>query len=137
MEQKKPNYILIFAAVFFILSLITTVIVTIFVISDGSTKMCSYNGESYKNGQTFMDDCNSCSCDNGEVACTTMACEEGADGIEEEDYVDLEDPESDELTCEYEDVYYEEGEEFTANDGCNTCTCSQGEVSCTDMACEE
>ncbi|HBC45160.1 TPA: hypothetical protein DCZ81_03275 [Candidatus Collierbacteria bacterium] len=37
---------------------------------------CQYNGKTYKNGETVsVDKCNSCSCDNGQVACTLMACE--------------------------------------------------------------
>jgi len=37
---------------------------------------CQYNGKIYKNGETVsVDKCNSCSCDNGQVACTLMACE--------------------------------------------------------------
>lgn len=35
---------------------------------------CSYKNVTYKNGESFKDDCNSCSCQNGEVACTLMAC---------------------------------------------------------------
>lgn len=40
-------------------------------------KTCDYNGQTYKAGQGFQstDGCNSCSCsENGEVACTEMAC---------------------------------------------------------------
>lgn len=37
---------------------------------------CQYNGKTYKDGETVsIDKCNSCSCDNGQVACTLMACE--------------------------------------------------------------
>ena len=31
----------------------------------------------------------------------------------------------------------EEGEKKDADDGCNTCTCSEGEWACTELACEE
>lgn len=44
----------------------------------GFRASCDYNGQTYKAGQGFMDaeGCNSCSCsENGEVACTLMACE--------------------------------------------------------------
>jgi len=39
-------------------------------------KGCFYNGITYQNGDGFQaeDGCNSCSCDNGQVACTMMAC---------------------------------------------------------------
>lgn len=35
---------------------------------------CSYNNRTYRNGESFRDDCNTCSCQNGQVACTMMAC---------------------------------------------------------------
>lgn len=36
---------------------------------------CTYKGVAYKDGEGFSDDCNSCSCQNGEVNCTAMACD--------------------------------------------------------------
>lgn len=38
---------------------------------------CEYKGKTYANGAAVPsgDTCNSCSCDNGQVACTTMACQ--------------------------------------------------------------
>ncbi len=35
---------------------------------------CTYNNQVYKNGESFKDNCNTCSCQNGQVACTLMAC---------------------------------------------------------------
>ncbi len=37
---------------------------------------CTYEGTNYKNGEGFKDKdgCNSCSCQNGQIACTEMAC---------------------------------------------------------------
>ena len=35
---------------------------------------CTHKGVAYQDGEGFKDDCNSCSCTNGEVACTAMAC---------------------------------------------------------------
>lgn len=37
---------------------------------------CNYNGNTYKDGEGFKssDGCNSCSCQNGQIACTEMAC---------------------------------------------------------------
>ncbi len=37
---------------------------------------CIYNGMTIQSGETVPDDCNSCSCENGEVMCTMMACAE-------------------------------------------------------------
>ena len=41
------------------------------------TKTCLYGGKTYKSGDGFKstDGCNSCSCEDGQVACTLMACE--------------------------------------------------------------
>lgn len=40
------------------------------------SKSCQIGGKTYKSGESFPaeDGCNSCSCDNGNVACTLMAC---------------------------------------------------------------
>lgn len=37
-------------------------------------KICEYKGRIYREGEGFKDDCNSCGCANGQVACTMMAC---------------------------------------------------------------
>lgn len=39
---------------------------------------CEYNGWAYAHNESFdsTDGCNVCSCNNGEVVCTLMACEE-------------------------------------------------------------
>lgn len=37
--------------------------------------------------------------------------------------------------CEYNGWAYTDGESFSASDGCNTCTCSNGDIVCTEMAC--
>lgn len=50
-----------------------------------TTKTCSYGGKEYKTGESFpaSDGCNSCSCSNGEAACTLLGCvaKEPVDGI--------------------------------------------------------
>ena len=38
--------------------------------------------------------------------------------------------------CYYNGVEYKEGERFSAEDGCNTCFCNNGEVACTLIACQ-
>ena len=37
---------------------------------------CTYNGNTYKDKDAFVasDGCNTCTCNNGEVTCTTMSC---------------------------------------------------------------
>ncbi len=37
--------------------------------------------------------------------------------------------------CEYNGWAYADGESFPSSDGCNTCSCSNGDVVCTEMAC--
>ena len=41
------------------------------------TKRCEYGGKTYASGDSFPDEdgCNSCSCEDGQIACTLMACE--------------------------------------------------------------
>ena len=79
---------------------------------------CSLDGVSYESGATGIpasDGCNTCGCQDGQLACTLIACDVG--------------------TCTYEGRGYSEGASFTSADGCNTCTCSQGSVACTERAC--
>ena len=40
-----------------------------------------------------------------------------------------------EKNCFYENKIYRSGEGFKAADGCNSCSCQDGRVSCTLMAC--
>ena len=49
--------------------------VNIFTSSPKLPSSCDYKGQSYRNGEGFSDKCNSCSCQNGQVSCTAMACE--------------------------------------------------------------
>jgi hypothetical protein len=50
--------------------------------ADGQVTTCFYGGKTYNPGDSFRDDCNTCTCEsNGAVACTLMACptDAGAD----------------------------------------------------------
>ena len=38
-------------------------------------------------------------------------------------------------SCVYDGTTYAEGSSFPATDGCNTCSCTDGMVVCTEMAC--
>ncbi len=43
--------------------------------TDGQVITCSYGGKTYNPGDSFPQDCNTCSCGaNGQVACTLIAC---------------------------------------------------------------
>lgn len=96
-------------------------------------KSCEYNGNTYKSGEGFsdIDLCNTCSCDNGKVVCTTMACEPRREYEE----VPI-NPDSSMKSCFYNGVTYQSGEGFADIDGCNSCSCEDGKVACTLMACE-
>ncbi len=79
---------------------------------------CSVGGVSHASGATGIpasDGCNTCSCQDGQLACTLIGC--------------------DVATCDYEGRAYTEGASFTSADGCNTCTCTRGGVACTERAC--
>lgn len=39
------------------------------------------------------------------------------------------------LQCLYNGKTYQDGESFLSEDGCNTCSCSNGQVLCTERAC--
>jgi hypothetical protein len=39
--------------------------------------------------------------------------------------------------CEYHGWAYAHGETFDSIDGCNVCSCNDGMIVCTEMACEE
>lgn len=43
--------------------------------------------------------------------------------------------ESEPSMCKYDGMRYKDGEKFPATDGCNTCVCSGGRVSCTETDC--
>jgi hypothetical protein len=59
------------------------------------------------------DGCNTCTCSDGEWACTEKACEGQSSGP---------------VACQ-------DGEMMPAPDGCNTCTCFGGEWACTAIGC--
>jgi hypothetical protein len=134
----QSSNVLIFAVVFFVISLLTTLIVAGLYLNNNIGKSCTFNGATYKEGEGFMNDCNSCSCTDGEVSCTTMACE-GVDFVEEfldeEEFIDDEIIDGEEVVglCLENDVFYEEGEEFTKEDGAVSCVCTASEIVCEDV----
>lgn len=79
----RRNIVMLSIAVsFFVLALISTIVIAFLLLTGYSnSKACIYKGTNYKQAEAFMDDCNSCSCDNGKVVCTTMACEDDYGGL--------------------------------------------------------
>lgn len=43
--------------------------------SGTTTQSCVYKGKTYAGGEGFKDQCNSCSCEKGQVSCTAMFCQ--------------------------------------------------------------
>lgn len=94
-----------------------------------SSKTCSFRGDvvwwdgnghtipaprvAFAEGERFLgpDGCNTCTCSEGAISCTEMACNH--------------------QVCNP----YKIGQTFPAPDGCNTCTCTDRGVSCTEAAC--
>jgi hypothetical protein len=87
---------------------------------------CTYAGRVVAAGATFpsSDGCNTCSCLEGNVACTEKACAPDAavDG-------------SGAGSCRDNGRVYADGESFPAGDGCNSCSCVNGAVGCTTRGC--
>jgi hypothetical protein len=82
---------------------------------------CSVDGVVYASGTAGIaadDGCNTCSCSDGQLACTLLGCDPSA-------------------SCNYGNTTYRDGQTFPSLDGCNTCGCSQGQVACTERACTD
>jgi hypothetical protein len=106
------------------------------------------------------DECNSCTCEDGVVACTEIACEPGrgeciANGITYQDGASVPSPDGcntcacndglvlctelacgpDDQACVVDGTSYAHGASVPSPDGCNTCACNDGLVLCTELAC--
>jgi hypothetical protein len=82
--------------------------------------VCSYGGQSYREGDSFpaADGCNSCRCGaNGSVGCTKIACPGGG-------------------TCEFNGKIYQVGDTFRDELDCNGCSCTESGVACTRRYCD-
>ncbi|MDD3648023.1 MAG: hypothetical protein PHS44_06025 [Candidatus Dojkabacteria bacterium] len=73
--------------ILFIATAVFVVAASLYWLAGGTTQdiansVCTYNENNYNNGDSFpsIDKCNTCFCDEGEVACTEKAC------LDEEDY---------------------------------------------------
>lgn len=82
----------------------------------GGKKACVDGATSHAHGTTWAcsDGCNTCSCSDGMISSTTMAC-----------------------GCNDAKGFHATGTTWTCPDGCNTCTCNKDRtISATAMACE-
>lgn len=83
---------------------------------------CSVGGLTYASGTSGIpaeDGCNTCSCLEGQLACTERGCTLPPG------------------SCTYLGEVVNPGEQRNAADGCNTCSCSNGQLVCTDRACTD
>jgi hypothetical protein len=83
---------------------------------DCDDEVCEFDGETYELGDTWMVECNTCTCTVDGVQCTIMAC-------------------FDDEVCEFGDETYDLGETWMVE--CNTCTCTDDGPQCTIMYCGE
>lgn len=74
---------------------------------------CIRRGEYYQDGETISEPCQDCVCNAGAWDCGEL----------------------DPTCCEYGYNVYENGDTFPHADGCNTCRCNNGSISCTLMLC--
>jgi hypothetical protein len=138
---------------------------------------CDYKGKKYSDGESFKDDCNTCTCTKDGPVCTLMLCtrdsntegciaalcpvdtycEEDENGKAncipinpDENPCNLMDCGDGKIcinnydgtgkcvipsTCDYNGMTHQHGESFPSDDGCNQCSCYNGQVMCTLMAC--
>jgi hypothetical protein len=119
-----------------------------------SGQACEVAGQSFPDGAGVPsgDSCNSCGCNDGDVICTLALCEpvfcaeflEVADGVCSRFPLDpckFQDPDCGEgggggASCEAAGQTFEDGSAVPSGDSCNTCGCTDGSITCTEIACE-
>lgn len=76
--SREPSVYKVLSIIFAIILIIAIGIIIFLVLTkqEISKQQCIYNGVTYESGSSIAatDGCNSCSCEDGEVACTEMAC---------------------------------------------------------------
>jgi len=117
---------------------------------------CQVAGQTFRDGSAVPsgDSCNSCTCADGNVVCTDIACEpegcdlylEAPDGVcsrpaddpcigQDPDCTEPE-PEPEKLACDAGGQTFPHEAEVPSGDSCNRCSCDDGSVSCTELACD-
>ncbi|XP_053408333.1 whey acidic protein-like [Mercenaria mercenaria] len=122
-------------------------------------RSCFYKGEMRMDGETFKERCNECTCNDGHVSCTEKACGSKPGRCPRPTGIAIcvktctDDsschgrrkccsngcghtcvlPENGGNHCYHKGQKRMDGETF--KDRCNTCTCNNGHISCTEMAC--
>jgi hypothetical protein len=96
-------------------------------------KGCRYDGDLYRVGESFpsSDGCNTCRCsESGDVACTLRYCAPPDAGLPGPDAAPPE-PSG----CEIGNITLPDGEAIICPDGCNDCSCNDGQLIQTLKAC--
>ena len=118
-----------------------------------SGQSCEVAGETFPDGAGVPsgDTCNSCGCNDGSVTCTLALCNdpgtctsnlELADGVCSRFPLDpcrSQDPDCDEdggASCTAAGQTFPDGEAVPSGDSCNSCSCDDGSVACTEIGCE-
>jgi hypothetical protein len=113
---------------------------------------CEVAGQTFPDGAGVPsgDSCNSCGCNDGSVICTLALCEPVfcAEFIEQPDGVcsrfpldpcQFQDPDCADAgdgSCVAAGQTFPNGSAVPSGDSCNSCGCTDGEITCTDVACE-
>jgi hypothetical protein len=96
----------------------------------GSGQSCVMNGVTHADGTSWACDCNTCVCEDGDVASTDMACNgAGGDG----GVTGAGGEEGFGRSCVVDGVTHADGTSWACD--CNTCACEDGQVMSTLMAC--
>jgi hypothetical protein len=125
-------------------------------------RSCQVAGQLFRDGGAVpsADSCNSCRCNDGNVVCTDIACEpeacdlylEAPDGVcsrlpddpcitqdpdcggDVTDPPDPPDPVG--AVCEAGGQTFPDAAEVPSGDSCNTCSCNDGTVACSEAVCD-
>ncbi|XP_046573602.1 kielin/chordin-like protein [Haliotis rubra] len=105
----------------------------------GGTCVDPVTSQLYQNGQTYRssDACNTCTCTNGNIACTHTTCTGQGSGLNIGVNLHPGGNAHTGSTCydNTQHLFHNDGDSYTSRDGCNTCTCSTGILSCTNRQC--
>jgi hypothetical protein len=116
--------------------------------TDGGARSCRDGAKTYASGTTFpsTDGCNTCSCADGSVACTTRGCalDGSVDASADAPAICADAngnviacPTDAGIPCTYQGKDHPPGSTFPSYDGCNSCSCAGGQVVCTEKACAD
>ena len=97
---------------------------------------CDIAGLAYAHGSSIpaADSCNTCLCYDGSIVCTAVNCAPPSADAGMEADADAGAPVI-ALPCEVAGQSFADGDEVPSGDDCNTCTCGDGRVACSELVC--